>query len=239
MITGISDAAWTEEYQEQLDALSELLSFTYDVEVAPVVNWNAEWESGFRQIVVEGFCRVRAPFHKAEEKVEYDIIIDPRMAFGTGHHETTRLMIRALDQVRPQGSNVVDFGAGSGILGILAAKMGATKVCAIEYDEHAVVNLKENIANNQTPMVESIWADDLGKIATADADLVLANITRNVLIEHASDLVRVLKDSGKLVVSGFIENDQDQIVTAFSRTGLKPSSFLKENEWIAQIFTKH
>lgn len=232
---------WIPEYQDYLNSLKELVSFVYAVEKEEVKNWNALWEADFREIVIDHFCIIRAPFHRPAAEYEFEIIIEPRMAFGTGHHETTRLMMRSMQIWSRSGrpnAKVLDFGSGSGVLAILAAKMGASEITAIENDEHAFVNLKENIISNDQPAIVAHCKDNLLDTDSASVDLVLANITRNVLQEHAFELARILAKNGTLIVSGFLKKDHEVILDTFTEKGLTSVAFLEENDWIAHTFKR-
>jgi len=237
IVSAVSEKLWTKEAQLELDRLQSTFQFQYEKELGPVINWNAIWESKFREIIIDDFCRVRAPFHQSDAKVEYDIVIDPRMAFGTGHHETTRLMIQSMRKLNIGSGSFLDFGSGSGILAILARKMGAEKVDAIEIDEHACVNLRENVVTNMSPEIEVLCQGHLENQNDESFDVVLANITRNILLDHEKDLKRILKPGGFLVLSGFMEHDHQVVLDGFTDT-LQDHFFLQENEWIAQTFRK-
>ncbi|MBK8506239.1 MAG: 50S ribosomal protein L11 methyltransferase [Saprospiraceae bacterium] len=230
------------EYQEYIDSLQEVVPFICSIEQDEEKNWNALWEADFKEIVIDDFCIIRAPFHHPNSQFPFEIVIEPRMAFGTGHHETTRLMMRSMQMWSYSGKSdakVLDFGSGSGVLAILAGKMGAAEISAIENDEHAFVNLKENINYNDQPIISAHCKDHLREVDVASLDLVLANITRNVLQEHASDLARILAKNGALIVSGFLKKDHEVIVDTFNELGLISMSFLEENDWIAQTFQKN
>ena len=238
MITGIAESEWKQEYQDYLQNLSRELPFTYSIEKEVQKNWNAIWESEFREIQIDHFCLIRAPFHHSAGKFKYEIVIEPRMAFGTGHHETTRLMIRSMRDLAIAQKKVLDFGAGSGVLAILAAKMGASAAYALEKDDQAFINLEENVLFNHQEIITCLCKDHLMDFTPGSFDVVLANITRNVLVEHVSPLTAVLTAGGNLVLSGFLKKDHEIIVETFQNAGLHPMTFLEENDWIAQTFVK-
>lgn len=238
VLTAMDEGDWSEEHLEFLNELMDQLPFGYSIEREEARNWNAIWESEFREIQIDDFCLIRAPFHDASARFRYEIVIEPRMAFGTGHHETTRLMIRGMKSLDISGKKVLDFGAGSGILAILAAKMDALAVHALECDEVAFVNLEENIVNNGQALISIQCSDHLMDFSSGYFDVVLANITRNVLVENADEIVRILAKEGKLIVSGFLARDHAIIVHTFEEAGLKSEGYLEENDWIANIFRK-
>lgn len=232
------ESDWSAETLQHIESLKEQVPFLYSFEREEEKNWNEIWESEFREIRIGDFCMIRAPFHEPVTGCLHDIVIEPRMAFGTGHHETTRLMIRSMQILNRLGQKVIDFGTGSGILAILAAKMGATKVFAVENDEHAFVNLQENILYNNGKCIEAWCKGDLKDFSLGFFNLVLANITRNVLMEHAYDLARILDKDGFLIVSGFLAKDHAIIIDTFVGQGLTEVGFIEENDWIAQTFQK-
>jgi len=239
VVTALPELSWNEDVRQYIESLKDQVPFTYTVETEKVRNWNAVWESKFREIIIGDFCSIRAPFHQPSASCRHDIIIEPRMAFGTGHHETTRLMIRSMETHTLTGTKVMDFGSGSGILAILAAKMGADEVWAVENDEQAFVNLKENILINEGDQIIAHCSDNLSDFKSEGFDFVLANITRNVLSDHAPELARILKKNGLLIISGFLGKDREILVNTFLAEGLKAISHLDENDWIAQTFQKN
>lgn len=238
LVTAIHESQWNQEHQNFLDDLKESVPFLYSLERQEPKNWNEIWESEFKEIVIDDFCIIRAPFHAPSMNCNYEIVIEPRMAFGTGHHETTRLMIRSMRLIDFKEKKVLDFGSGSGVLAILAAKMGASSVCAIENDEQAFVNLKENIEFNRQQNIVGECKDHLLDFSDGSFDIVLANITRNVLIDHVEQLERILVREGILIVSGFLKKDLEVIVNTFIESGLEVGSRLEENDWIAHTFIK-
>ncbi|MCB0688370.1 MAG: 50S ribosomal protein L11 methyltransferase [Saprospiraceae bacterium] len=237
-VTAVQEADWKVKDQEFIDQLQRNVHFNYSVVKEEPQNWNAIWESGFKEIIIDSFCTIRAPFHKTSAESTYEIVIEPRMAFGTGHHETTRLMVRSMQKISLIGKQALDFGSGSGILAILAVKMGANPVFAVESDEQAVVNLLENIRYNNTDEITARCNDQLVDFPTTIFDVVLANITRNVLMDHANELRRITKKNGTLTLSGFLSKDHDVILQTFKQADFEPIFFLEENDWIAQTFKK-
>ena len=236
IVTGIRDEDWGPSLQEQIDSFKAITSFTYVAESKPDQNWNAIWEASFREIKVDEFCVIRAPFHVPDGSFKYSIEIEPKMAFGTGHHETTRLMIRSMSHLDLRGKSVLDFGSGSGILAILAAKMGAARVVAIENDPVAMINLRENVGRNETDEVECILDDNLRDSQLEPVDLILANITRNVILDHLAEMVRMIHSNGLLIISGILESDTSLMVEQLEEADAQTIRKITENEWVSLTF---
>lgn len=169
-------------------------------------NWNAVWESNFEPIEVAGRCKVRASFHKPSPGVDYDIVIDPKMSFGTGHHATTHLMIEALLNIDLEGKHVLDMGCGTGVLAILAEKRGAASVVAIDNDEWAYQNTLENLRTNGCTRITA----KMGNAALLQGqrcDVLLANINLNTLMDDMKKYVNCLNPNSLLIISGILESD--------------------------------
>ena len=211
---------------------------TYSFSGLESKNWNEEWEKNFQPITVAGKCNIRATFHEPLPNMQLEIVIDPKMSFGTGHHATTSMMIEHLLDIDLSGKNVMDLGCGSGILSIAAAKLGAAHIFAFDIDEWSVENTNENILLNH------INAFEVAKGTIADFDnlnprfdLVMANITRNVLLQEIPAYVAKLKPTGHLAISGFYETDITQLEGAANAVGLtKLSQLVKEGGWASLVF---
>lgn len=201
----------------------ENVSFNLEDSFVEGRDWNAEWEKNyFKPIVVEGKCVIHSSFHTDVPKAEYDIVIDPKMAFGTGHHATTSLMISGIFDAELQGKTVTDVGTGTGILAILAAMRGAKVVNAIEIDPPAQVNAVENVRLNGHPEINVILGDASALKELPEADLLLANINRNIILNDISEYAKALKSGGIMLLSGFYLSDSDMIVEAAHPLGLEP-----------------
>jgi ribosomal protein L11 methyltransferase len=200
-------------------------------------NWNEAWESNFEPVLIDGRCLVRAPFHEAAEGVEYDLCIMPKMSFGTAHHETTSQVISMLMDIDVKGKRVLDMGSGTGVLAILASKMGAGEIFAIDNDEWAYENAKENTEKNNTPNVNVILGDS-GSIPAGSFDIILANINRNILLEQMSCYSASMNPGSILVLSGFYEEDLDVISKRAAETGLHLLSTGTKNRWMVAKFEK-
>ena len=204
----------------------------YVTRIIPEENWNAKWEADFDPILVDGLCLVRAPFHESQD-VAYEIVIMPKMSFGTGHHETTFLMIRQMLQLDLIGKNVLDMGCGTGVLAILACKMGAKKVRAIDIDEWSYTNSHENAESNDCNGIEIEQGDVELLKGPESYDIILANINRNVLLSDIPNYVNRLNKDGLLLLSGFFTEDLEQITSVCAKTGLRLENFQEKNNWVS------
>ena len=198
-------------------------------------NWNREWEENFTPIRVGERCVVRADFHPPE-KAEYELVITPKMSFGTGHHETTQMMISLLLELGCDQKMVLDMGSGTGILAILAEKMGAKSVLAIDNDPWCVENIQENLLLNHSQFIDAALNH---LVPTHKAyDLVLANINRNILMEQLDDYAAVLSGGGDLLISGFYEKDLERIQNQAEILEFRFIRKFEKNRWLAAHFTK-
>jgi len=200
-------------------------------------NWNEEWEKSYEPVLVGDKCMVRAPFHPAVQGITYDLVIEPKMSFGTGHHETTTLLIEWMLDEPVFGKHVLDMGCGTGVLAILAAKMGAKEVRAIDTDPWAFENAKENVLRNNVPQVHVIRGDD-GAIPWGPFDVICANINRNILLEQMPVYSRVTRAGGILYTSGFYEEDMQAIREKAHEHGFQFAASRSKNKWMAAKFTR-
>lgn len=234
----IPKAAWSDEIQETLHLLSEQFQVTFQQEEIQEQNWNALWEAGFSPVTIGDYCHVRASFHPPGPPVTYEIIIDPRMAFGTGHHATTSLVIRAMKQNTTPPAAVLDYGSGTGLLAILACKQGSTDIIAIDNDPNAVENTRENCDLNGCPRI-SVLEGDLDILPVDKTfDLILANINRNVLLAAMPALYSKLKPNGKLILSGFVKADQFTMEQRLIECHFKLVDVQEEGEWLCMEVDK-
>lgn len=207
------------------------------VELVKQENWNAIWESSFEPIFIENTVCVRASFHP-ESHLPFDIIIDPKMAFGTGHHATTYLVIGELLRLDLKEKQVMDFGCGSGILAILAEKLGSQSITAIDYDIWSVENTIENASLNQCHRIEVLQADSLIGQESGYYDLVIANITRDVLFQNSADVERLMKTGGKAIFSGFLLQDLELMKQHIKASGFQELQVADREGWCVISFTK-
>jgi ribosomal protein L11 methyltransferase len=199
-------------------------------------NWNAEWESSYPFVLIDERCMVRAPFHDPNPNAEFDIVIEPKMSFGTAHHETTSQMIKLLLDEEIRGLKVLDMGCGTGVLAILAMMKGAASVMAVDNDEWAYENSVENLKRNgihDQPVVRG----DASAIENMTFDLILANINRNILLKDMHCYTDCLSEGGKLFMSGFYEADLPAIKAEAVRLGMKFVRHISLNSWVAAVFT--
>ena len=222
-----------EDCRAEVKSLLEEEGFIdYFFEEIEAQNWNAVWESNFDEVEVRGEVLIRAPFHK--ERPDYkglEIIIQPKMSFGTGHHCTTQLMIESMLDGSPEGKRVLDMGSGTGVLAIVAAKLGAESVLAVEIDDMAEESVRENIAlNGVADKIESICGD-ASAIEGRGFDLVLANINRNILLADMEAYDKALTVGGRLVLSGFLADDIDILVEKAASLGYKLAKRRSNDIW--------
>ena len=210
---------------------------SYSVNLIEPVNWNEEWEKNFEPIEVDGICSVRAPFHPKPD-TEFDIVIEPKMSFGTGHHETTHLMIKHLLKLDVEGLKTLDMGCGTGILAILAALKGAQPVEAIDIDPWCYENTMENVARNGVEFIEA-FEGDVKLIDGKQYDLLIANINRNILLADIPTYASCLTESGTLLLSGFYTQDIPAITEVCNQHGLNFIMNFEKNNWVACKFVKN
>lgn len=194
-------------------------------------NWNKQWESNFQPISVEKFCRVRAPFHKPEGGYKLEIIIEPKMAFGTGHHQTTWLMLRELFNLNLKAKKVLDMGCGTGILAIVAEKLGASVVTAVDNDSWAFENAKENLTNNNCNRT-TVLLGDSNILGEETYDIILANINLNILLNDLKKYVDSLNQSGLLIMSGILSADTAILAQTAEINGLNVIGKNSMNDWM-------
>ncbi len=213
------------------------VTFAFSWETISSRNWNQEWESNFEPVDVEGKCYIRAPFHESRKNYDYEIVIEPKMSFGTGHHETTTLMVQWMLETGFKDKAVLDMGCGTGILAILAAMKDAGPVLAIDNYPYAYENTLENIKKNGTTHVRAMLGD-ASCIGGEKFDIILANITKNVLKEDMQTYADVLQKNGILFISGFFYEDMDELVQMAANLGLTKNGHKQNKEWVAVKFTK-
>lgn len=217
--------------------MSNEFEISYSVEDIEQVNWNEEWEKNFEPIMVDNSCYVRAPFHESKP-VDYEIVIEPKMSFGTGHHETTYLMLKHLLKMNFEGQKVLDMGCGTAILGILTCMKGAKKMVGIDIDYWCYENAIENCKRNGCEAVEIIEGDVAKLKEQGDFDCIIANINRNILLNDMAQYVQHLVSGGTILFSGFYTEDFEVLNEEAEKNGLKLVDRLEKNNWLALKYTK-
>ena len=210
------------------------LSFTK--QVIAEKNWNQEWEKNFEPVLVDDFCAVRASFHQPIKNVQHEIIITPKMSFGTGHHATTYMMMKSMEGIDFKNKSVLDFGTGTGVLAILAEKLAATTIHAFDNDEWSINNGKENIENNYCSHITIELKDNLNGIGTFD--IVLANINRNVLLDTMPAIAASVNQNGVVLISGFYEEDVPVLMEEALKNKLRFVEKMERNKWCCVKFAK-
>lgn len=208
----------------------------FEIKIIEQQNWNALWESSFEPVIVEDFAAIRAGFHEPVKNVQYEIIITPKMSFGTGHHATTWMMIAEMQHINFTGKPVFDFGTGTGVLAILAEKLGAAYISAIDNDEWSIDNAKENCSVNECTGV------DLQLSSQPDTEkkfeIILANINKNIILQFMSSLAQQLLPGGTLLLSGLLDEDEDDIKKAASFNSLQFIHTAWKEKWICMKYEK-
>lgn len=234
----VREADWDPEAFAALPYLdSPDWQVSHTVEAVETQNWNAVWEAAYQPIRVGEQCVVRAPFHpKPDPPVPYDLVIAPKMSFGTGHHQTTWLMLGFLLDLEVAGLSVLDMGSGTGVLAILAACKGAGPVTAIDIDPWCYENCRENAERNGHPEIEVLEGD--ASAIKGPFDLILANINKNVLLADLPAYVQALNPGGTLLISGFYRSDLEDLKAAARAQGLQPAGEREKDQWMAARFLK-
>jgi ribosomal protein L11 methyltransferase len=231
--------AFVEEEQFNAAEVNELLgrfNLNFSTKIIPPTNWNDEWEKNFHPVVVDDFCAVRASFHNPVRGVKHEIIITPKMSFGTGHHASTYMMIQGMKAIDFTGKKVLDFGTGTGILAILAEKCGAATVLAIDNDDHCIQNASENTVVNQCHAVLIEKADSAG--AKGLYDVILANINKNTIVANLASFQQHLTPDSVLLLSGLLQEDLEDIRQEAAKNKLVISAMWEKQNWICLQLTK-
>ncbi|MEZ4825315.1 MAG: 50S ribosomal protein L11 methyltransferase [Bacteroidia bacterium] len=227
--------------QDQLNATLEIFpqeNLSVKVNHIPSENWNSVWESNYPSVTIDSFCQIVPSFRKPEAGFLHTIRLDPKMSFGTGHHETTRLVIRLMEKLSFEGKNVLDMGCGTGVLGILAAKMGADSVTGIDIDAWSFENASENIQMNDIRQMQ-VKLGDARAIGTDTYDIILANINRNVLLSDMPVYQQALSPGGILLISGFYQRDETPIRHLYESLHFHLANREEDNDWLALALVSH
>jgi len=215
----------------KLAKLEHFYDFSYATEIVKYQNWNAIWEAGFQPIIVDDFCGIRADFHDTIEGVKHELVINPKMAFGTGHHETTHMMIQTMEQLDFDDKTVFDYGCGTGILAILASKLKAKSIVAVDIESESYLNTLENSDINKIENIVVVEGT-LDSIEPNRFGIILANINRNVILASLASLKKYLSKDGQLIISGFLKDDEDKMLKAVVDNGYLIKNKLQRNNWL-------
>lgn len=225
------------EVDQYLAELQYTIPFTCQISFIPYQNWNALWESNFTPIQIDYFCAVRAPFHDPIPTVQHEIVIQPKMAFGTGHHETTYMMMEGMQALVFDQKEVLDFGCGTGILAILAEKLGAIAIDAIDIEEAAYENTLENALANDCKNIRAYWGE-LNTVEQKHYDIILANINRNVIFNTLAALYEQLEPGGTLLISGILLEDEPEAIQRVEGLGFYTVNRNNKGKWAYIHLTK-
>lgn len=219
-----------------IQEITNQLGLTFDIKTIAEQNWNETWEKSFEPICIDNIVAVRADFHKPYTHCEYEIIITPKMSFGTGHHPTTRLMLTLMFDISFDHTSVLDFGCGTGVLSIFAEKKGAIHIDAIDNDKWSIENTHENILKNNCQYI-SVSDQDITTLK-GKYDYILANINLHILINYANTLHELLKPEGLILLSGVLVSDEKKLLDVYLNNGFVLTKKRQENEWIALSLQK-
>lgn len=226
------------ELKDLLSSYADDFSSIYIIEEVADENWNAEWEKNFSPLIIDDVCYVRATFHEPKPSYPYEIIIDPKMAFGTGHHQTTTMMMQYILSADLLDKNILDMGCGTGILAILAGKLGAKSLMAIDYDDICYESTIENATLNHVINLKALCGSK-EVIPDEEYDVIFANINRNILLDQIHRYAEVLKAEGKIFFSGFyLEPDLSMITAECAKYGIKYLDHKQNGDWVAAQFEK-
>jgi ribosomal protein L11 methyltransferase len=231
--------AYMEEVHFDAGVIAELaaeLKLKFETDALMERNWNAEWEKNFEPVVIDGFCSVRADFHPLPKDVLYDIVITPKMSFGTGHHATTALMMTIMRELDFKGKTVLDFGTGTGILAILAELLGAQRVLGIDNDIWSYENAVENCSRNNTGsiIIQQAILEDLGR--EQQYDIILANINRHILLQYMGQMAALLTGDRLLLLSGILSEDVDIVRGTAEEKGFTYIKHRTDKNWVCMLF---
>lgn len=233
----IQKKEWNKNILKEIQILdSNEFEITYSKKEIEQVNWNAAWEKNFHPIEVDQKCVVRAPFH-SKANVDYEIVIEPKMSFGTGHHETTYMMLQYMLETEFQGKTVLDMGCGTAVLAILAEFRGASKIDAIDIDSWCHKNSLENIERNNCKNIKT-FLGDVSILENKKYQIIIANINRNILLKDMESYCFCLENKGQLFLSGFYKEDLNIIIATCTKFNLTFVDKIERNNWVAAKFKK-
>lgn len=224
--------------QRIIEKFKNEVTLSYEEKLIPTQNWNAQWESDFKPVTVDNRLVIKAPFHKIEEDYDIEIEIQPQMSFGTGHHNTTWLLSKVLLAKNIKDKNVLDVGTGTGILAVLAKKLGAKSVLGTEIDQGSYENALENLKRNNCDEI-SVVLGDIDKVKSQEFGVIIANINKNVLKNHMSSYSNLAKKNSVLLLSGFFITDAEELIKHASAYNFKLEETYAKDEWCVLEFSKN
>jgi ribosomal protein L11 methyltransferase len=235
-IAYIQDKAWTADLDAEVHKICTSQQATAAMTILQPRNWNEAWESNFTPVDVGQFCSVRADFHPAAVGYDHVIHLQPKMAFGTGHHETTYMMIQTMEAMPIAGGRILDYGCGTGILAVLAAKLGADYIVAVDIEEESYLNTLENAEKNKVKINEVVH----GTIDNIEGTygIILANINRNVLLDTAADVMDRLASGGTLLMSGILSQDREVIIDRYTALALQLEDVVSRGNWLCMRWSR-
>ncbi len=239
LVAYIAEADYSTKVKESLEQLSQQYQVEYQESSLADKNWNAQWESDYQPVLVDDFCAVRATFHPPITRVKHEIVITPKMSFGTGHHATTYMMMKQMEMLNFEDKTVFDYGCGTGVLAVLAVRLGANKADAVDIDKWAYENTLENLNINNCAKQITTYCGEITVVPAQKYDFVLANINRNVLLDTMPQMAERLKKDGFILLSGFLESDIELIKEKALAADLTPQKLLAREKWRCLLLTKN
>ena len=224
------------DQQKVSEVLSSFENIRYQIKDQEKVNWNKEWEKNYDPIVIEDRCIIRASFHQPGPEFEYELIVTPKMSFGTGHHATTYQVLAYQMHLDHMGKKVLDVGTGTGVLAIMAEKRGAKELVATDIDDWCIENSEENFQLNGVSNYQ-LHQTEIGGIKETDFDIVIANINKNVLLEQISSYAQKLKPGGELLLSGFYESDIPDLIAEAGKYNLRKKHKSVKDNWAMLVLS--
>lgn len=240
-VTGLSAfipaAHWNESVASDVSEISSKFGAPTATEFIKDENWNSIWESNFDPVEIEEFCVIKAPFHELGKRFVHELTIQPQMSFGTGHHATTRLMVKGMESLVWEGKSVFDYGCGTGVLAFLAKKMGAGEVLALDYDIWSFQNTLENAALNGLEL-DSVLHGGIELVLGKQFDVILANINRNIIVQNMEAMASLGKPGSYYLMSGFLLGDEEILTAKANLFGLNLIRKLSEGDWLMLEFVR-
>jgi len=238
LVAYIGEQDYTTALELHLEDLKKQYGFQITKTIIADQNWNAKWESDYEPVLVDDFCAVRATFHDPITTVKHEIVVTPKMSFGTGHHATTYMVMKQMEQHDFAGKTVFDYGCGTAVLAILAEKLGASSIDAIDIDKWAYENSIENVAINNCTETIQVFCGEINVAPQKEYDFVFANINRNVILNTMEGMASRLKKGGYLLTSGFLEADIELVTEAAAKFGLILETKMQREQWRCLLMVK-